>query len=1061
MSTLSQSITNLLSGISQQPDSRKRPGQVKDAVNAFPDFALGMLKRPGGKYVATLHQAPTSGKWFPILRDDNEKYIACFNDNRFQVWDLLDGDVRMVDMGNFAGQPVACDPAEVLTEANELNTEVNDTATELSECQTAESTLAKAIAGQAETISKFFEFEYNYDAGVVNETIKSGIIKDDGGEYLVKEDGAVVASQTTTLPTGWALGTERTSEHPLLAAKGYRIWEGHKTIAATHTDAQLTTAENDYDKTINSVSPDGKLQDFNTAETAEATARTNYNTDFNAVAISTAPVNSRRIINAGSGLTNGTSTNVATSGGGGSGLTVDIKVAGGKVVAANINALGSGYALDDVLTVSGFSGVELELATSAYLRDATADDIELLTLNDFTFVLNKKRVVRLRNKTSHATGLDSNRAQVVINIAANSVKYEVLLTPSGGSTTTFDHTAASSGASSDSIASALAADITADSNFTATQVGASVYITSSSAFTIETRGGGSESAIFAMADTIANTARLPLQSKNGYVVKVINAEDIAVDDMYVKFTTDGGGNFGTGQWEETVGPGLKYQFDELTLPHKLVRQSDGSFTYSPVDWNNRLVGDDETNKAPSFVDHELSAIFFYRNRMGFLSGQNVILSKAGDLFNFWNTSAQAATNDDPIDISAAGKRPVFLNYVQPTAVGLVMYSTNEQFLLTTDSDILAPSSAKVNTMSGYECDANVEAVNLGTTQAFLSKTPLYARLFELNDINADTPPLMTDATAVVPELIPESVDSLVASPALSIVSAGEVGKSTLYQYRFLNEGRDRRVVNSWYKWNLTGTLLQQFFDASTFYAVVRNGSDVYVQSFDMTQSSEQGFLTLPTGEKTDVCLDLFHINPHRTYTTSTNKTRVFLPYDTVSGKTFNVVVLGGYIGDTATESSQSVGAVLSPTIEGSAGARHVDITGDFRGRDIIIGYNYDMTIDLPKLYRFSTKDNQISNDDVSSLIIHRIKVKTGLSGPVDYKISITGLNDWTNTISVTQPNQYQLNNVNMQASSTHVVPIFQRNENLAIQIIGNTPFPVSLLGLDWEGKLNQRFYRRG
>jgi hypothetical protein len=321
--------------------------------------------------------------------------------------------------------------------------------------------------------------------------------------------------------------------------------------------------------------------------------------------------------------------------------------------------------------------------------------------------------------------------------------------------------------------------------------------------------------------------------------------------------------------------------------------------------------------------------------------------------------------------------------------------------------------------------------------------------------------LMADITNVVPELIPESINSMVSSPALSIVSLGQTGTSTLYQYRFLSKNRNERLLNSWYKWELTGTLLAQFFDSSTFYAVVRNGTDVYVQSFDMTQSSEEGFLTLPTGEKTDVCLDLFHINPHRTYDDSNDTTRVFLPYDTVTDKTFNVVVLGGYIGDASTISSQSVGAVLSPTIAGNAGSRHVDISGDFRGRDIIIGYNYDMTVDLPKLYRYSSANEQVTNDDVSSLIIHRLKVKTGLSGPVDYRVTITGTSPWTNTISVTQPNQYQLNNVNMQASSTHVVPIFQRNENLAIRIIGNTPFPVSLLGLDWEGKLNQRFYRRG
>ena len=145
----------------------------------------------------------------------------------------------------------------------------------------------------------------------------------------------------------------------------------------------------------------------------------------------------------------------------------------------------------------------------------------------------------------------------------------------------------------------------------------------------------------------------------------------------------------------------------------------------------------------------------------------------------------------------------------------------------------------------------------------------------------------------------------------------------------------------------------------------------------------------------------------------------------------------------------------------SGSDKYLEVDGDYRGIDMVIGQDYNMTVDLPKLYKYNVANNQVTNDDVSSLIIHRIKVKTGLSGPVDYKVSITGLNDWTNTVSVTQPNQYQLNNVNMQASSTHVVPIFQRNENLAVQIIGNTPFPVSLLGLDWEGKLNQRFYRRG
>ena len=958
MSTVSQSIPNLLSGISQQPDSRKRPGQLKDSVNAFPDFALGLLKRPGGKFVAKLPNAASGGKWFPILRDNTEKYVVQYADNRFHVWDLADGDVRAVDMGAAQGGTAGtCLIADQLTKANDYNTKVAATATALTALQAAEVTLSQAIAAQFATTESLFEFRYDYNTNLV-EQLHSGIAENSDGVLTVKDNGTVV-SVATTLPANYALSTERTSEHPLIAGSGFRVYEAEKTTAATNNPVLAT------------------------AEAAYTTAKTAYDT-----AVS----------------------NEATS-------------------KATLDAQHADCAIPTI-------------APTAYLAGATPQDIEVLTLNDYTFVLNKKKIVENETATTH-TGIDAHRAHVVISVVAFSSQYIVTLDG-----TDYSYTTPSSSVNADTIATNLASTITAG-GYTATAVGPGVYITRSTAFSVETSGSSSAEGLYALTDRIANVTRLPAQTKNGYVVKVTNSSELDVDDMYVKFTTDNNQNFGTGQWEETTAPGIRYQFKLSTMPHQLVRQADGTFTFSEVNWNERIVGDDDTNPFPSFLDNTISHIFFYRNRLGFLSGQNVILGKAGDLFNFWNTSAQAAVNDDPIDISSAGKKPVFLNYVEPTAVGLVLYSTTEQFLLTTDSDILSPTTAKVNTLSSYEADSAVESVSLGTSQAFVTKTPLYTRLFELNDISSEQPPLMADQTATIPELIPSSVDSMVSSPALSIVSMGTTGSSTIYQYRFLARTREERLVSSWYKWDLTGTLLTQFFDSSTWYAVVANGSDVYVQSFDMTQSSEQGFLTLPTGEKTDVCLDLFATNPHRTYDAATDTTRIFLPYDNVSGKTFSVVVLSNF------------GAVLVGIIAGSAGAQYVDVAGDYRGINVVVGFDYDMTVDLPKLYRYNVNNNQVTNDDVSSLIIHRIKVKTGLSGPVDYKISITGLNDWTNTVSVTQPNQYQLNNVNMQASSTHVVPIFQRNENLAIRIIGNTPFPVSLLGLDWEGKLNQRFYRRG
>ena len=41
----------------------------------------------------------------------------------------------------------------------------------------------------------------------------------------------------------------------------------------------------------------------------------------------------------------------------------------------------------------------------------------------------------------------------------------------------------------------------------------------------------------------------------------------------------------------------------------------------------------------------------------------------------------------------------------------------------------------------------------------------------------------------------------------------------------------------------------QFFDKTTLLCCDYSGNNVYLTSYDLTQASESGYLTLPTGEK--------------------------------------------------------------------------------------------------------------------------------------------------------------------------------------------------------------------
>ncbi len=974
MSTLTQRIPTLLLGISQQPDNLKFPGQVVDADNVFPDYALGMLKRPGGKFVGNLKGASTAGKWFSILRDANEKYVAQYDNNVFRVWSLLDGSPRKVEMGTpgSAGVPSGCNYTDYQTELTDYNNAVDDVETKLAALNTAGSTFAETSDGQTGVQTTNLEITTTYDTDY-NQTVKTGVVYSDG-KYIVTNNGSVIGQYTnTTFASGYAIGADRTDDYPILKQQGFKIYELLITAAATHTSAQLTTATSALSTAETN---------YTNAVTAEGTAETAYDTEVTDCAISSLP-------------------------------------------------------------------------STEYLSGATADDIELLTINDYTFVLNKAKDVAMKTTTSAAL---PNQAFIVISVVAYNSNYTVTL---NGTNYTHTTPANTSGGTTDAstIASALASTLNAITGITATQVGPGIYVSGTSAFTISTTGSAAEEGIYVFQDQINITGRLPNQCQNGYVVKVYNSDIVDADDMWVEFVTTDNATSGPGVWEETIAPGLEFELDEKTMPHQLVRQADGSFKYEAVDWTDRLVGDDTTNPVPSFIGQKIKHIFFYRNRLGFLAKENIILSKAGDYFNFFAGSAQVVAADDPIDITATSRNPVNLTYVQTVAVGLVLFSQNEQFLLSTDADILGPTTAKINTLSNYECDESLEAVSLGTTLGFVSKTLLWSRIYELGNIRKEAPAEASEISNNVAELIPSDINSFISSPALSILSFGKTGSNTLYQYRFYQVGNER-LANTWYKWTLTGNLRDQFFDETTFYAVCDDGTNVFVQSYDLTQASEEGFLTLPTGEKTDICLDMFNVNPRRSYDSSTKKTRVYLPYDHISGKTFRILLLGGYIGETIT-ADESIGLIPDNlTVAGSAGAYYVDVDGDYRGRNLIIGYIYNMSIELPKFYFGRTEGKQHVTDSTADLIIHRLKVNTGLSGPVTYSVDITGRSDWQNVVNVTLPNSYNLGNVNLSASAEHVIPIFQRNTNCKITIKGDTAFPVSLNSLTWEGNYNTRFYRR-
>ena len=116
MPAITQRISDYLGGVSKQSDVNKINGQVDDLINGLPDPTLGLIKRPGFELISSWNNAGnsqigalstttgdfTDAKWFNIQRDDKEIYIGCIkhgSPSTFKIWNALSGRECTVTYG--------------------------------------------------------------------------------------------------------------------------------------------------------------------------------------------------------------------------------------------------------------------------------------------------------------------------------------------------------------------------------------------------------------------------------------------------------------------------------------------------------------------------------------------------------------------------------------------------------------------------------------------------------------------------------------------------------------------------------------------------------------------------------------------------------------------------------------------------------------------------------------------------------------------------------------------------------------------------------------------------
>ena len=691
----------------------------------------------------------------------------------------------------------------------------------------------------------------------------------------------------------------------------------------------------------------------------------------------------------------------------------------------------------------------------SYLTGTTADNYDVLTVQDTTIVTNKLITVT----TQTAPSFTANKVGTVrIRAVTLNTTYSVTI---NGSTVTYN---TGSSADIDTILTNLKNSINAlsISGMTVTQLDTSLELSCSSAFTLTGKGGTDNDRLDTYQNQVANVSGLPDRSKHHRVVKVLNTANSNEDTYYSRFIADNAVS-GAGYWEEYIAPDVSVGLTASTMPHELVNTGTNAFTFQPIAWTARLVGDDITNSHPTFVGQKIQQSFFHSSRLGFLTKDNVSMSQANEFYNFYHVSALTQIDSDPVDLNTSSIRPTLLTGVIPTAQGLILFSKNQQFLMFAPNGIFTPSATIIRGISNYEMDINIDPVDNGTNINFVSKATGYSRVFQMTTSGQEMNPIVLDTSKVVSEWIPSTITSLVASPQNSFIAMYGPTKADVYLYRTHSDGREE-LMQSWFRWSLPGNVQFLSVDSDVLYAVTEQGSQYTLCSASLNQTPEETILVNSDGQKMNPCVDLYATASSVSYdvTDPVNPfSKCYIPFNNVTGLT-PVLVVSSDASDLTNPTYVESGFTITPTIATDGTGTYYKVP--FKNltsvaSKVIVGFAYTYDLTLPKTYYKLDDDGRVS-DYSASLAIARMKFFTGLSGEVGFKLSRLGATEYTDVNPVPEANYYLANNVPLADQTVVTVPIHAKNDGFTLRIYSNTPFPVSINSMMWEGYYSPKYYQR-
>jgi hypothetical protein len=420
------------------------------------------------------------------------------------------------------------------------------------------------------------------------------------------------------------------------------------------------------------------------------------------------------------------------------------------------------------------------------------------------------------------------------------------------------------------------------------------------------------------------------------------------------------------------------------------------------------------------------------------------MSRPGDFFNFFAKTATTFSNVDPIDLSCSSTFPAIVFDAIQVNSGLVIFTKNQQFMLTTDSDVLNPNTAKINALAAYNFNHKTNPISLGTTIGFLDNAGKNSRFFEMSNIRREGEPQVVNQSQVVSELLTKNLTLVSSSRENNVIFFSELNTNKIFAYRYFDSG-NKRILAAWFSWTITGNVIYHCMLDDALHVVVRNNNKDQLLKYSIKQDTDGNYVT--SGQTFTIHLD--HAMSVTTASNTYANGKTTFPKPTGLESTKQLVA---YDADTG----NNLGRYGKITVNGS----NLELDGDWSGETFIIGYLFDMQVELPTIF-FGYKDGEDFRADTrADLIVHRLKFSFGDIGVYKITLDRDGKPQYIEEKEVNRANQQTANTPTFLAEDIETIPTYERNKNLKVTVSSEHPSPATMLSYQWEGQYTNKSYKR-